>query len=124
MFPTPFLIDTCIKCAGDVSLSRFHHGCVIYNKRGKVLSTGFNKIRFNPLLSHYDYPKCLLHAESDAILKSNRKDLKNSNLLVIRLGKNKLCNSKPCKHCMSMIYEVGIKHVYYSDVDGMIKQLY
>ena len=122
MFPSNFIIDTAIKCANDVSLCRFRHGCVIYDKRGNIISTGFNKVRFNSYLSRYNYPKCLLHSESDAILKA-RCDLKGMNLLVIRLGKHKLCNSKPCVHCMAMILECGVKHVYYSDIDGNIVEL-
>lgn len=111
-----------IKSASDASLCRFQHGCCIYNKRG-IISTGFNKPRRLPYLSKFGYNKLLLHAESDAILKVDRRELKGASLLVIRLGKNKLCNSKPCPHCMSIITEVGIRNIYFSNVYGEIEEL-
>lgn len=65
----------------------------------------------------------MLHAESDAILKCDRSELRGSSLLVVRIGTNKLCNSKPCKHCMALINASGIKDIYYSDVRGNIVKL-
>lgn len=121
--PSEHHISTAVKSANDAALSQFKHGCIIFNKK-KVISTGFNKPRFIPRLAAYHYPGLSLHAEADAILKARREDLKRSTLLVIRLGRSKLCNSKPCEHCMSLIDAVGIKHVYYSDRDGYIRRLY
>jgi len=108
--------------ANDVSFNRFHHGCIIYNKK-HIISTGSNKKRSNGILAKYGYYNCLLHAESDAILKADRNELKGASLLVIRIGKSKLCNSKPCSHCMALIKESGIKEVYYSGPDGELKHM-
>jgi len=124
MYPTTNHQFIAIKAALDMKLSRFKHGAIIYDKNGKVLSVGRNIPHYRPGLKKYGYKNLLLHAESDAILKCNPEDLKGSNLLVIRTGKNKLCNSKPCEHCLSMILQCGIKHVYYSNVDGKIERLF
>lgn len=122
MFPNSKHILLAIKYASNVNLARFKHGCVIYDEK-HIISCGFNKCRSNPILYKYGYKNgAMLHAESDAILKS-RCELKGSSILVVRLGKNKLCNSKPCAHCMAMIIECGIKHVYYSDKFGKIQEL-
>jgi len=117
--PTANHLAMAIKAASDTRLCKFKHGCIIYDKKGNILSIGRNIPHYCP-----SYPSLLLHAEADAILKCNRSDLKNANLLVVRVSKNKLRNSKPCKHCMSLISEAGIKNVYYSDINSVITKLY
>lgn len=122
--PTSFHISTAVKAASDSVLYRFKHGAVIYDKSGKIISTGRNISHYRPGLKKYGYKSLFLHAESDAILKTNIECLKGANLLVVRVGKHKLCNSKPCKHCLGLILQTGIKHVYYSDVSGEIEKLF
>lgn len=112
------ILYAAIKSAGNVSFQKFRHGCVIFNNR-RVISTGHNKKTPNTKISKYGYYNCWVHAEADAILKS-REPLNGASLLVIRAGKTTLGNSKPCKHCMALIADVGIKNVYYSDRDGHI----
>jgi len=124
MFPKYYHIVLAIKSANDSTLQRFRHGAVLYeSKRGRVIARGFNKTRLVPSALMKFYPKLLLHAECDAIVRASRQDLKGASLLVVRVGKNKLCNSKPCKFCMALIIEMGISEVYYSDRDGRIVKL-
>lgn len=41
--------------------------------------------------------------------------------MVIRKGKNgNIINSKPCKHCVKLMYETGIRNIYYSTDSGDI----
>jgi deoxycytidylate deaminase len=123
MFPNDHLISLAVKSANDSTLQRFKHGAVVFDKRGRVISRGFNKTRTVPSALMKYYPKLLLHAECDAIVRASREDLKGASLLVVRVGPNKLCNSKPCIHCMSLILEMEIGNVFYSDVNGKIVQL-
>ena len=118
MFPNANHLAIAIKAASDTRLCKFKHGAVIYDKKGNILSIGRNIPHYCP-----SYPSLLLHAEADAILKCKRLELKNANILVVRVSKNKLRNSKPCSHCMSMISAVGIKHIYYSSINEEIEEL-
>lgn len=118
MFPNANHLAMAIKAASDTRLCKFKHGAVIYDKKGNILSIGRNIPHYCP-----SYPSLLLHAEADAILKCKRSDLKNANILVVRVSKNKLRNSKPCKHCMSMLASVGIKNIYYSSINEEIETL-
>lgn len=122
MFPTANHLALAIKSANDVNLYRFKHGAIIYNKH-RVISRGFNKPRFVPSAIRKHYPKLFLHAETDAIVRATKEELKGSSLLVVRVGRNKLCNSRPCKHCLALIFEVGVTNVYYSNVEGEIEKL-
>ena len=102
---------------------RSRHGCVIVNGK-ELVSKGHNKRKHTPKLYKYGYKRCWLHAESDAILKAEcPRKLWGADLLVIRVGKTKLSNSKPCIGCMSMIKEVGIRRVIYSDIAGVLQTI-
>lgn len=97
------------------------HGAVIF-KGKRILSVGRNKQKKTPLLRRLKYRSCWLHAEADAILKADGA-AKGANLLVIRIGKVKLRNSRPCTSCLSLIAESGIKDVFYSTAKGGIEKL-
>ena len=97
------------------------HGCIIFD-RNTVISVGHNKTIFFQSLRKYGYTRASLHAETDAILKL-REPADKYSMLVIREGKTKLKNSLPCKACMAMIKEVGIKEVYYSTEEGNIEKI-
>ena len=99
------------------------HGAVIFDKKGNIISKGYNRKRFVPKLKKYGYKYCFLHSETDAIIKAERDDLIGSTLLVIRKGPTKLSNSKPCIACTSMICETGIKRVFYSNTLGDIEEM-
>ena len=125
MKPSATHLALAIKAANDAYLFRFKHGAIIYDKRGTIVSVGFNKRRSSTVLARYGYYNCWHHAESDAIIKALRggADLRGCSLLVVRIGKNKLCNSRPCAHCMALILDVGIDDVWFSDCDGEIQEM-
>lgn len=98
------------------------HACAVF-KKGRIISIGRNKKVKRPLLRRLKYRNCWLHAEADAILKAPKSDLKGATLLVIRTGKTKLRNSKPCPACQTLISESGIGEVFFSTKDGTIGDL-
>lgn len=114
-------LSIAIRAADDVFNHKFSHGCVIY-KGDTLISIGHNKKIYSPHLFKYGYTEASYHAETDAIFKAkNIEDLRGASLIVIRRGKNKLCSSKPCKHCMGLIAASGIDKVFYSNRNGDIE---
>lgn len=113
-----------IEQAGKNYDYQFKHGCVIV-RDNELISKGYNRRQFNPILKKYGYKWAWLHAESDAIIRAlrGRRNLKDASVLVIRKGKTKLCNSKPCNNCLAMMMEVGIKEVFYSNRFGDIEKI-
>ena len=90
---------------------RHRHGAVIYRK-AKILSSGFNKEHPWGEM-YYEFP--YLHAEYSAILRS-RIDVKNYDIAIVRLGQknSNLLLSKPCKDCMRLLKDNGIRYIVYS----------
>lgn len=107
--------------ASHRSLNKNQHGCVIFNKN-KILAIGHNKMINLLSLKHFGYDRGTIHAEADALLKTKR-NFKNAEMIVIRNGKIKLKNSKPCSSCMAMIKEMQIKNVYYTNKDGIMEMM-
>lgn len=97
-------------------------GAVIV-KGGNILATGYNELRPSGLLK-----TPTLHAEASAILKllkaGRQNDLVGSDLYVTRFTRGgDVGISKPCEHCYSLCLSVGIKRIYYTDVDGSVKRM-
>ena len=99
------------------------HGCVIF-KGNRIIASGYNEIRHCSKLNK-KYRKWInsLHAEQKTILFS-QTPLKRCSLLVIRINNNyDLMASKPCKMCQSLISDVGITKVYFSNRNREIQML-
>lgn len=103
---------------------KWNHAALIIDKKGNLISKGYNIQRKSITLYRYGYKRPYHHAESHAIAKA-ATPLIGTTLIVIRLskGKTKLSNSKPCNHCISLIKETGIRHVYYTDKRGLLQSM-
>lgn len=110
------------KCSDHHS---FHIGCVIYDKKGRVLSVGYNHLhKTHPLLRRYDQHKTL-HAECSAILGyRNPEHFKNATILVYREQKNgELANSRPCHMCLNIIKLYKFKKLLYTTENGIQEEV-
>ncbi len=103
------------------------HGSVIVDKKGNIISSGYNKIMFvsKDKLGVYCKKtpvKISKHAEEMALKKADPKKLNGAKLYIIRCCYDNdnitLKNSKPCHRCTSIIEscikKFGLKVVYYS----------
>ena len=100
--------------------------CAVY--KHKVISTGFNTRRTDPMQKKYNVyrftedTKHTCHSELSC-LKSliGRKDInfKDVDIYIYRQYKNGgLALSRPCPSCMKLITELGIRNIYYTNQDG------
>ena len=100
-------------------------GCVIVDKKGKVISRGHNKpTKSHPTQNVYATKvgrpeKIYLHAEIDAIVKC-RSD--PHTIYIGRLLKSgELGISKPCPICELAIIESGIEKIVYTTPEGIVE---
>jgi len=87
---------------------------------------GINKKRTHPEISKHPYHEGYvgIHAELDCLLKTDKEDLSDFKMLVLRIDRNKKLNiSKPCRGCQSVISQFNVKEVWYSHKDGNIIQM-
>lgn len=119
--------------AREVSkLSNFkgpHLGAVVVNGK-TVISTGCNSNKTRPLQQQYniyrhfeDYKGSIPseHAEIAALSHLIGKEINwnNVSIFIYRELKNgKRGCSRPCKACMTLIKKLGIKNIYYIDLNG------
>lgn len=119
--------------AKEISLmSEFHGphiGTVVANGK-RVISTGFNSNKTRPLQHQYnvyrgfdDYENSIAmeHSEIAALshLIGKEIDWSQVTLYIYRELKDgtKAC-CRPCKACMKLIKDLGIKKIYYIDENG------
>lgn len=104
----------------------------------RLIKHACNLIKTHPYLARFtDFP--FLHAESHVILRHGLDNCAGLDMLVIRKRKDSLSQSstgddeapvssgltmsKPCDTCRALIKLAKIRHVYYSDWNGDIKEL-
>jgi len=82
----------------------------------RIISTGYNQIRFKGKGNKYTKWESSLHAERDCLSKVNKDDISNATLYIWReskLGTPVL--SFPCDQCLFMIEDLGfIRKVVYT----------
>lgn len=102
-------------------------GCVVV-EHGRIISSGSNSYtKTHPLQKKLDKFRFSedstgkLHSEVAALLPllNARVDLRKASIYVSRRLKNgSLAMARPCKSCMRLIKNVGIKRVYYTTDAG------
>lgn len=113
-------------------LSTFHRknvkiGCLIVSGH-RIISSGYNSDKTNPIQKKYNRLRFSeesphrLHAEISALLPLlNNKDIDFSKVKIFTYREkadHSLGKSRPCKSCMALIKDLGIKHIYYTTDDG------
>ena len=106
-------------------------GAIVVLKH-RIISSGSNSdVKTHPLQKKYnqyrfsgDSPhKC--HAELSALLPliKEGKNLSSASIYVFRSHKNgMLACARPCKSCMELIKDCGIKRIFYTTEDGYARE--
>ena len=91
----------------------FRLGAVLVH-RNSIVSIGMNSYKTHPLMAaRTSWP--FLHAEQNAIIRAGMDHCEGLDLYIARVLKNNdLALSKPCKVCIKLIDDVGIRNIYYS----------
>lgn len=109
------LISELKKNAYKSTINHKHSAALITSKQ-YILSIGFNHFITNDIHGNLK----TVHAEINAICKLPKKLVKGNDILVIRVNKNNLKNSRPCNSCIDKLIKMGINKVYYSNEYGDI----
>lgn len=97
----------------------FNIGAVVLDKKGCILSYGFNsyvkthtRMLYNPM---YNDHQVFVHAECDAIYRVNYK-VEPHTIIICRLNKKGgYMVAKPCVGCYLEIKKANIKNIYYTN---------
>lgn len=119
--------------AREVSLlsdfKRARVGAVVV-ERNRIISTGHNSSKTSPLQNKYnkyrdieDLNECIprVHAEIAALRPLLKQDVDwaHTSIYVYReLKDGHISCARPCKACTRIIWDLGIKKIYYTDWDG------
>jgi len=104
------------KYCASKSTARRKHGAIVV-KSGRILGTGFNKDRNDPMIVSPEHIKtqCSVHAEVDAMRDANY-NVNGATLYVARINRHgEERNSKPCSYCQVAISKSKIKKVIYTE---------
>lgn len=117
-----------IALLSDFSKTRI--GCIAV-MGNKILSSGYNTHKTNPIQQHYNKYRNLddntviakLHAEIHTLLQIKDLDIDWSkvDIYIYRIYKGidrEFGISRPCPGCMMMIKQLGIRNVWYTSDSG------
>ena len=122
------------RAAKSVSEFGSHHrhkvGAIVVMKH-RIISSGCNSMKTHPLQKQYNKYRFkedsvhACHAELVALLPLIRDnvDLADASIYVYREHKNGTPGcARPCKSCMELIKDVGIKRIFYTTDDGYARE--
>lgn len=122
----------CYCCNKETSKKKFFIFAKITDKRGRVLSIGFNSyIKTAPLQAKWAVrnklpKKEFIHAEMMAISRLKYQHLSKVHAIYVYRfdASGRPALAKPCKICQSAIKAANIKHVYYTTPDDALDMDY
>ena len=102
----------CHALASRSQHSRFHHGSIAVQRRGRILGRGSNRKN--------------LHAEVCSITNiPNYHRYENLVVYVCRVNSTGgFMNSRPCQNCLDFMRDNGVCRVYFSDSVGFSKLIF
>lgn len=119
------------KNASELSdFPRVKIGAIVVNKH-RVISSGYNsfarrhKLQVKYNRERFDGPSAgCVHAEMAALIPLiNKEDLSRASLYVYReLQNGSFGMCRPCKACMALIKNLGIRKIYYTTYDGYAEE--
>lgn len=109
-------LQKAIEVANKSTRTDHKVGAVITDRKGKIISTGFNVSKTHPKQKEYankvgEYNKEYLHAEIHSLVRCNGVPHRIYVARVIRSG---IGLAKPCEICSLAIKEAGITIVEYT----------
>lgn len=127
-----FEIAKKISYLSTYSKKKVKIGCIVVTGH-RVISSGYNSDKTNPVQRRYnklrfseDTPH-KLHAEISALIPlANNPDIDFSKVRIFTYREkadNSLGKSRPCKSCMALIKDLGIKDIYYTTDDGYCHEI-
>jgi len=98
-------------------------GCIITDRKGRVLATGVNSRKSHPMQSRFAKQcgrddKIFLHAEISALIRCRGE---GHTLYVGRWRKDGAIGlARPCPICFGAIIDAGIRQVVYTETGGTV----
>ena len=120
------MISNTLELASTSTDFRARIGCIITDKRGRIVSTGINQRKTHPMQSRFskmvNREKHFLHAEIAALVKCRKHP---HTMYIGRLKKDDTAGlARPCPVCMAAIKEAGVKVIIYTTEGGALEQIY
>ena len=110
------------------NFDRVHIGCVVTEGSHRIVSSGFNSTRTHPIQKQLNKERFSiettnhsLHAEVSALLPLMKKDTDFSRIEIYthrNFKDGRLALAKPCRSCMKLIKDLGVKKIWFTTNDG------
>lgn len=114
-----FSIEELIKNANKSPLSSKHAAALVRGHTMSFVSTNWYDDCNHDNIFTYHAEESVLNKISNCP-KFNMKKLPKYTMIVIRVHKKRLAESKPCSECLNKLRDAGIRKVIYSTKEGTL----
>ena len=110
----PSVLAHAMDVAERSPLLRFHTGCVIVDKKGRIISTGWSH-RSETRMASTPYS---IHAEHHALRRAGVGVSGGTAIVATKSRRGNWTNSMPCRECARLLEDAGIEHVVFTTPGG------
>lgn len=98
----------------DPIITRYLHGSVVLDRRGRVIATGRNHFAGGTVDTGEGIIPKSIHAEVHALTRLNIRRLNDATM--INYSRTKVASNlaRPCDNCWAILEKLGFKKVFYS----------
>ena len=110
----PSVLAHAMDVAERSPLVRFHTGCVIVDKKGRIIATGWSH-RSETRMASTPFS---IHAEHHALRRAGVDVSGGTAVIATKSRKGNWTNSKPCPECARLLRAAGIENVIHTTSEG------
>lgn len=120
---TPKIIEEGKRKAKQSNVVRAKMSALLFSKRGYIITSAHNAVLYGSNDKRTIHAEIFLLSKMNNIKAVERYRNKDLNILVLRIKSDgNLAMAKPCSDCEEALRDTGL-NVYFSDANGIIKQL-
>lgn len=113
-----------VAAKSDPMVTKYQHGSVILDRRGRIIATGKNHFKGQVIEVDEGFINKTIHSEIHALTKVNTRRLDNAT--IINYGRTNVAAilSRPCDNCWAVLEKLGFAKVFYTVRSDLEKPLW
>lgn len=124
MYRDPFDLARQVAYSADPKTTRYLHGSVILDRKGRVIGTGKNHFTGRKILLEGAYVDKTVHSEAHALRRVDIRRLENAVIINYARTKTSAILARPCPTCWAILRNLGFKKVFYTQRSPLMKPIW
>ena len=124
MYRDPFDLARQMAYAAEPRTTRYLHGSVILDRKGRIIGTGKNHFIGRQILLEGAYVDKTVHSEAHALRRVDIRRLDDAVMINYGRTATSAILARPCSTCWSILKKLGFKKVFYTERSPLLKPVW